>query len=304
MNPFQSMPLALALLAGMLAACSRAPEPATPATSAPAPAPAAAATHATLVEREAAFAMAAREHGVKAAFLEFLGEDSIVLQPGPVWGRAAWTVRKEVTAKLEWVPDRAQLAASGDFGFTTGPWLLTPADPAAGKAEGRYFTVWQQTGDGWRVLFDGGFGREPAGAWDRRTDRPALGEHACTSGESMPPGELQILDLEMSGVAGGESHAVRVARRLAPTAGLFHPPSVEGALDQASRSQALAALPATLQYWPMGAAIAGSGDLGYSYGLTAPAPGASANAAYVHVWCRQADGWRLALQLRSDFPPA
>jgi ketosteroid isomerase-like protein len=114
---------------------------------------------------------------VKAAFLEFLGEDSIVLQPGPVWGRAAWTVRKEVMAKLEWVPDRAQLAQSGDFGFTTGAWLLTPADPAAGKAEGRYFTVWQQSAGGWRVLFDGGFGRDPAGAWGP-PHGPAHARHA------------------------------------------------------------------------------------------------------------------------------
>lgn len=290
--------IGLALLAGALAACAREPAPA-----APAPEAAPAATHATLVEREAAFAAAARDRGVKAAFLEFLGEDSIVLQPGPVWGRAAWTVRKESTAKLEWVPDRAQLAKSGEFGFTTGPWLVTPADPAAGRAEGRYFTVWRRGADGWRVLFDGGFGREPTGAWERRTDQPALGTSACETGDSMPPGELQILDLEMSGVPGGEPFALRAGRRLAATAELFHPPSVEGALDAAARSAALARLPATLQYWPMGAAIAASGDLGYSYGLSASAPGASADAAYVHVWCRQPDGWRVALELRSEFPP-
>ena len=53
----------------------------------------------------------------------------------------------------------------------------------------------------------------------------------------------------------------------------------------------------------MGAGIAESGDLGYSYGLSASAPAASADAAYVHLWCRQAPGWRLAVQLRSNFPP-
>ena len=297
MIPSLRIYLALLLLAGAFAACSREPAPAAPAAEADIPA-----THSTLVEREHAFAAAARDRGVKAAFLEFLGEDSIVLQPGPVWGRAAWTARKEITAQLEWVPDRAQLAKSGEFGFTTGPWLLTPADPAAGRAEGRYFTVWRRGTEGWRVLFDGGFGREPAGAWQRRTDKPTLGAHACVPGEAMPPGELQILDLEMSGVPGGESHAVRAGRRLAASAELFHPPSVEGALDAAASAVALAKLPATLQYWPMGAAIAESGDLGYSYGLSAAAPGASAEAAYVNVWCRQPDGWRLALQLRSDFP--
>ncbi len=284
-------------VAGAIAACGKPAEP--PSTAAAVAPPA---THSTLVELEGAFAAAGRERGVRAAFLEFLGEDSIVLQPGPVWGRAAWAARKEVQASLDWVPDRAQLARSGDFGFTTGPWLLTPRDPGAGKAEGRYVTVWGMTGAGWRVLFDGGFGREPAGAWDDRGDNAALGAHACVPGEPMPAGELQLIDLEISGVAGGEPHAARIGRRLAATAELFHPPSVEGALDEASRSAALAALPATLQYWPMGAGLSASGDIGYSYGLSAPAPGASADAAYVHIWCRETPGWRLALQLRSQLP--
>ena len=291
--------LALAILGCAAAACSREPAP-------PAAAPAAefpAATDKTLVELETAFAAAARERGVKAAFLEYLGEESIVLQPGPVWGRAAWSVRKELQATLDWVPDRAQLSQAGDLGFTTGPWLFTPKDPKAGPAEGRYLTVWRETADGWRVLFDGGFGREPAGAWESRSRDPELGAQDCVRGPPMPSGELQLLDLEVSGIAGGESHAVRIGRRLAATAALFHPPSVEGALDDTARAAALAALPAMLQYWPMGAGIAQSGDLGYSYGLSAAAPGASADAAYVHVWCRLAAGWRLAVQLRSNFPP-
>jgi hypothetical protein len=45
MNWILPIRLALALLAAVLAGCSRAPEPATPATSAPAPAAAPAATH-------------------------------------------------------------------------------------------------------------------------------------------------------------------------------------------------------------------------------------------------------------------
>ena len=57
-----------------------------------------------------------------------------------------------------------------------------------------------------------------------------------------------------------------------------------------------------LQYWPMGAGIASSGDLGYSYGLSAPDPGASADASYVHIWCRHGGDWRLALQLRTSLP--
>lgn len=283
------------LVIGLLSACKPAPEPAPAATPA--------ATHATVIELEAAFAAASRERGAKAAFLEYLGEESIVLQPGPVWGRAAWTVIEDFDGTLDWLPDRAQMSAAGDLGFASGPWQFKPRDPAARTGEGRYVTVWRRGADGWRVLFDGGFGRAPAGAWEARSHEPLLGAQACVAGESVPPGELQLLDLEIAGVPGGESHQARIARRLADAAWLFHGPSVEGAADDGARTLALAALPAALQYWPMGAGVASSGDLGYSYGLSAAAPGARADAAYVHVWCRQDQGWRLALQLRSALPP-
>jgi len=286
----------VAMMAGLLAACAPEPEPAPQAAAEPA------ATHATVIELEAKFSAASRARGAKAAFLEHLGEESIVLQPGPVWGRAAWTVNEDLPGILDWLPDRAQMSAAGDLGFASGPWLFTPKDPGGGPAEGRYVTVWRKTGDGWRVLFDGGFGRAPAGAWDARGREPVLGGHDCERGLALPPGELQLLDLEISGVSDAESHQARIARRLAGSASLFHAPAVEGASDEAARTAALAALPATLQYWPMGAGIAASGDLGYSYGLSAPAPGASADAGYVHIWCRQREGWRLALQLRSRLP--
>lgn len=133
---------------------------------------------------------------------------------------------------------------------------------------------------------------------------PALHPYACERGQSSLPGELQLLDLAISGVPGGETHQQRVHPRLDSAAVLFHSPAVEGANDIPARGAALAALPATLQYWPMGAGIALSGDVGYSYGLSGPAPGASADASYVHVWCRRGANWWLALQLRTLLPRA
>jgi len=263
---------------------------------------AAPATDASIVELEARFAAASRQRGARAAFLEFLGEDSIVLQPGPTWGRAAWTVAEELSGTLDWLPDRAQISAAGDLGFASGHWVLTPRDPEGRRVEGRYVTVWRLTGEGWRVLFDGGFGRKPAGAWEARSKDPVLRPYGCETGKGVPPGELQLLDLAISGISDGETHQQRIVPRMSVATTLFHAPAVEGASDAAARAATLAALPATLQYWPMGGDIASSGDLGYTYGLSAPAPGASADASYVHVWCRRGDGWWLALQLRSNLP--
>jgi ketosteroid isomerase-like protein len=285
--------LACAVAAGWLAACPSATEDRTGA---------AAATDTIIVDLEARFADASRERGAKAAFLEFLGEESIVLRPGPTWGRAAWTVAEDLPGTLDWLPDRAQVAADGELGFSTGPWSFTPNDPKRGASEGRYVTVWRRTDNGWRVLFDGGFGRKPAGAWEARGKEPVLRPYACERSDAAPPGELQLLDLAISGIPGAATHAERMQPWMDEATTLFHDPSVEGARDAAARTAALASLPATSQYWPMGADIASSGDLGYSYGLAAPAPGASADTSYVHIWCRHGSGWRLALQLRSKLP--
>jgi ketosteroid isomerase-like protein len=284
---------ALLLVAGLIAGC--------PSETAQQTAEVAA-SHQTIVDLEARFAAASRKNGARAAFLEFLDEESIVLQPGPTWGRAAWTVNEELPGTLDWLPDRAQISADDDLGFASGPWILEPRAEHGRRVEGRYVTVWKKAAGGWRVIFDGGFGRKPAGAWDARSKEPALGPFACERGPAVPPGELQLLDLAVSGIAGGETHQQRMLVRLDADAWLFHGPVVEGAGVAAAREAALAALPPVLQYWPMGAGIASSGDLGYSYGLSAPDPAASADASYVHIWCRKADGWRLALQLRSQLP--
>jgi len=78
----------------------------------------------SLLETEYAFGQAAR-NSVRAAFLEYLADDSLVLQPGPTPGRAFYAAAKDNSNKLEWYPAMADLAGSDDLGFTTGPWIYT-----------------------------------------------------------------------------------------------------------------------------------------------------------------------------------
>lgn len=254
----------------------------------------------TIVELEGQFAAAVRARGAKAAFLEFLAEDSIILQPGPVWGRAAWEAADELSGTLAWVPDRAQLAADGRLGFSTGPWTLTDAE---GKrtVEGRYVTVWRKTADAWRVVFDGGFARAPTND-TAVASPPRLDEAHCESDPAARAGDLQLLDLGLAGAPDDASYSERMQQHAAPGLVVFHPPNAEGAEGAEALAAALAALSPATHLLPMGAGMAASGDLGYTYGLAAPEAQASAEAAYVHIWCRTTDGWRLLLELRGRLP--
>ncbi len=257
---------------------------------------------AVIVGLEGRFAEASRTRGARAAFLEFLAEEAIVLQPGPVWGRAAYESQEDFPGTLDWVPDRAELSVAGDLGFATGRWVLTPRDPGGRVLEGRYVTLWKRLPEGWRVVFDGGFGRLPDGAPHSLEVTAEVDSAGCEPGPAALPGELQVLDLALSGSGAGPPHARRVLDHAAAGFTAYLPPHVEGLRVPDKIEAMLSKLSGTTQLWPMGAWIAVSGDLGFSYGLTAPSTDAPADSTYAHLWCRSEAGWRLLSQLRTRLP--
>jgi ketosteroid isomerase-like protein len=108
-----------------------------------------------LLETEYAFAERARM-GVRAAFLEYLAEDALVLRPNPVPGRAVYMAAKENADTLEWYPATADVADSDDLAFTAGPWTYTAAGGGR-QIQGHFVTIWKRDAMcRWRVEFDGG----------------------------------------------------------------------------------------------------------------------------------------------------
>lgn len=93
---------------------------------------------------------------MKKAFLTFLSDDAILFRPGPVNGKDVWRKAKETTAQLEWRPTLACVAASGELGYTSGPWVFTPEAHLDQPPQYGYFvSVWKKERDGsWRVVLD------------------------------------------------------------------------------------------------------------------------------------------------------
>src|SRR5204862_4374192 len=109
-----------------------------------------------LVEMEHAFAKAAAEKGTRDAFLEFLADDGIIFQPGPVNGKQFWQARAQRKGLLSWEPIFADVSSADDLGYTTGPYEFRP-NSADDKpiAFGQYFTIWKKQMDGsWKVALD------------------------------------------------------------------------------------------------------------------------------------------------------
>jgi len=116
---------------------------------------------ALLVKLETDFARAVAEHG-HDAFLTFFAEDGVELEDG------GGVTTKEAMRKqppwpegtlLTWTPVKADMAESGDLGYTYGNYVFKSKDKT-GKVVtnyGKYLSVWKkQPGGSWRVVVDMG----------------------------------------------------------------------------------------------------------------------------------------------------
>jgi ketosteroid isomerase-like protein len=102
-----------------------------------------------LVETEIGFARAAETKGTKAAFLEFIADDSIVFQPAETNGKLFWKEKIASPALLIWKPSVADISSDGNLGYTTGGWESRPnGKESKATTFGQYATVWRKESDG------------------------------------------------------------------------------------------------------------------------------------------------------------
>jgi ketosteroid isomerase-like protein len=115
-----------------------------------------------LVQADIAFARDSSEKGISGWLSWFAPDCAVFPQRGKITeGLAAIAelyARTGFTPEgLTWHPARAQIADSGDLGYTYGTWQLRRHDKS-GKAvsgQGKYLTVWRRQKDGrWKVVAD------------------------------------------------------------------------------------------------------------------------------------------------------
>ena len=111
-----------------------------------------------LAAEEGKFAAYSVKNGMRAAFIEFFADDSLLLRPDPVDGRTYMRAQSDPPIILDWKSQITVLSASGDLGMSTGPSkVMSKTDPNLAPSFGQFFSVWQKQKNGdWRVLLDHG----------------------------------------------------------------------------------------------------------------------------------------------------
>ncbi|MFH1701424.1 MAG: DUF4440 domain-containing protein [Candidatus Zixiibacteriota bacterium] len=115
-----------------------------------------------IVDRE--FSQMSADSGIAFAFNHYMADSATVLSDGshPLKGREAIMKLYESlpdNASLTWEAIFADIAASGDLGYTIGSWTYCVTDTTAteNKATGYYVTIWKRQDDGsWKYVFDTG----------------------------------------------------------------------------------------------------------------------------------------------------
>ncbi|HVQ56532.1 MAG TPA: hypothetical protein VMS29_07235, partial [Pyrinomonadaceae bacterium] len=79
----------------------------------------------TILDAERALGEATVARGQKAAFVEFLTDDSIIFRPEAINGKDFWTRQTELSgSNLTRTMTFADVAANSLLGYTTGNWQL------------------------------------------------------------------------------------------------------------------------------------------------------------------------------------
>jgi ketosteroid isomerase-like protein len=249
----------------------------------------------SLVAAERAFAKLSEAKGLKESFLANIADDAVIFRPGPVPGKEWLSAHPNPPVLLVWHPTHAAIARSGDLGWTTGPYEITPEGKA--KSYGQYSTVWRKAADGhWKFVVDLGISTPTAAP---ETGEPKLASAGATAQKVAAAAVRESLlaaDRDLGKAAAAQGLSTAYAAAAADDTYLLrdgHPPFVG---KEAVRG-ALAGDAGGVTWEAQGSGVSAAGDLGYVYGTSARGNPAE-TGVYVRVWQRQPGGsWKLALDV-------
>jgi len=252
-----------------------------------------------VVAAERAFAAAAQTDGANAAFLLYSAPDAIVFQPEPKLAKAALEANPIPAISLKWWPAYAGIAASGDFGFTTGPYV---AGSGERQGHGWYFTIWRRQPDGsWRWVLDHGPPtREaaPAGTGAQVAELPA----GRPSSRLKAFGDVKSAEAELNAALAADARTA-LPRFLAADGRLMRV-GPQPAVGAATWAPLLAEGPERIDAAPLGGGASGAGDLAFTYGSARWRKGdVESEGHYVRIWQRRRDGWKLIVDNLIGAPP-
>lgn len=260
-----------------------------------------------MVQTEQAFSRMALEKNTRDAFMAYIADDGLLFRNGAVNGRK-WMLDhpsppSDKRPLLAWQPILGMVAASGEFGYTTGPWQSKPdINDEKPSAYGHFVTVWKKQPDGsWKFVVDLGISHPqavgPAKLWqpEGKTSDAKVKEIDVAVARN----DLLDEDRAYARASLKDGLAKAFNSYASPEARLYR----NGSLPFPNRETSAAALASTKGQvaWTLIAGdLARSGDLGYTHGtyeITDAAKKVTERGSYVRIWRGVGGHWRIVLDV-------
>jgi ketosteroid isomerase-like protein len=247
-----------------------------------------------MVKTEQAFSKMAEEKNTRDAFMAFIADDGLLFRPGAVNGKK-WMLEHPAPPPgdkkplLAWQPSYAGMAASGDMGFTTGPWEAK-ADIKDEKPQGygHFVTVWKKQADGsWKFVVDLGISHPQSGGPQTLWTPSITGKKEAFKPVDLTSARKALLDRDQA------YDVAEFAAYASPDVRLYRANSLPFIGREASLS-ALAKTTGQVKWHPIAADVSQAGDLGYTHGTY---EAASERGSYVRIWKKEHGQWRIVMDV-------
>ncbi|MDK9699053.1 MAG: nuclear transport factor 2 family protein [bacterium] len=269
----------------------------------------------SLIQAERSFSAMSERAGVSQSFQHWFADSCIVLRPHPTNGKN-WYKDREIPVHLSWEPNVTGVSVSGEFGYSSGPWLMKKsAFDTVVTARGHFVSIWKKTTNGeWQVAFDHGISYEsPFDAVplmkivspkiiDSLSQQKRLPQHSARL-DSLLKRDRQFHELLRSkGTVFAYENAT--ARKVLMLREGFTPVYSYMLAEQFMRKYGVMS-----SLTPLGGDVAESDDLGYTYGKLHYKPRKESDSLagdyyYLRVWQRNHQWrWQIVLEIATPIPP-
>jgi hypothetical protein len=237
---------------------------------------------------EQAFAQMGIDSGVKKAFIHFLDSNSILLHEGKSHaGLPHWKSVPESKFLLFWKPVYTGMAASGDIGFSTGPFEQKAFAADEVRGSGNYNSIWVKNKQGqWKVLIDMGVPYKPS-LFQKEWKPVIYTGQVAGANTNWEKAEHDLITRHRQ--QGNQAFLQHITSN-----SWFNIQGLQPLHTVKDIEAGLRQIPADLQFEYMGGALSAAGDLFYAYGAVIR-NGKKDN--YLRVWGYEKDGWKLLLQV-------
>lgn len=242
-----------------------------------------------VVDAENAFAKTAVDLSVRTAFLQHMDSTAVVFENGEAFnGIKQWQNTPDFKEKLLWRPVFFAMAASGELGFTTGPYELRKTLKDSAVSAGQYSTVWKKNSNGeWKFLID-------LGTTYSQSEFKQQEAEPFTALGITPSNETSIHLIETKFIADFNTNSLAAYRKNIQQNSWFNLYGIPPLRDSAQTIKILSEKYLKGTFTILGEGISASKDIAYVYGNY---NSYSQKKNYLRIWAHTANGWKILLQV-------